>query len=493
MWNINFLFLFFLVLTFSCNKDSTIRVAITPLNVGAVMDPSKVYFLNEYYLIENLSSRLVEMDAKLGYKLMLASSVTEVTKTHYQIKLKKSFFSNGEEITVLDVLKSFKRAMGEKNSHVQLSSLFERLEIEGSVLNIYLRKRVNDFLYYLTLIDLSVLHESQLKQELKVEDWLRVTSGAFTYEVTPDGKIFLNKNKYFKLANVDYPDRIELKTVKGRDSFKDFKDNVVDMGEFNLNSYDKHIDDLADEGSLRVIGNTGDMITFLALNVKEKKFSKEYNRRWILKKIIKNFKMADSYEQVSRKAYQFFTPQVRGFLDEDKILKEIESWDLDLSRIPDELKGGIRISTYRRAFEVTLKGVLNDLDNVLGIPVQIEDNVESGDFKKFIIDNKFESFLGVTSMDQVIVGESINLYYFSSFPMLKDVNGEIKKLMNEYKHSDSTSSSKIVNKISMQMIKDAECIPLFYVASPFFFNSKKLDISNLDELTYFNLWKVKNI
>lgn len=477
----------------SCNKDSIVRVSITPLKVGTVMDPSRVYFLNEYYLIENLSSRLVEMDAKLGYKLMLASSIDEITETQYQIKLKKSFFSNGEEITVLDVLNSFKRAMGNKNSHVQLSSLVEKLEIKNNVLNIYLKKKVNDFLYYLTLIDLSILHASQLKDELKVEDWLKVTSGAFTYEESLDGNYFLNKNKYFKLSNVNYPNRIQLKSAMGRDSFKDFKDDVVDMGEFNLNSYDKHIDNLGDEKGLRVIGNTGDMITFLALNIKENKFSKEYNRRWILKKIIKNLKIDDSYEQVSRKAYQFLTPQVRGFLEEDKILREVDSWRIDLDSVPEELKKGIKISTYKRAFEVTLKGVLKDLEKILGIPVIIEDNVESLNFENFMIEDKFESFLGVTSMDQVIVGESINLYYFSSFPMLKDVNGEIKKLMNEYKHSESSSASSVVKKISLQMIKDAECVPLFYVASPFFFNSLKLDISNLDELTYFNLWKIKVI
>jgi hypothetical protein len=97
----------------------------------------------------------------------------------------------------------------------------------------------------------------------------------------------------------------------------------------------------------------------------------------------------------------------------------------------------------------------------------------------------------VTAMDQVIVGESINLYYFSSFPMFKDVNGEIKILMDKYQTDKEGKALQYLNDIAHQMISDAECIPVFYVASPFFYNKEKLDLKNLDEMTYFNFWKIQ--
>ena len=76
--------------------------------------------------------------------------------------------------------------------------------------------------------------------------------------------------------------------------------------------------------------------------------------------------------------------------------------------------------------------------------------------------------------------------------MLKDVNGKIKVLMDEYKHSPNNETTNVAKNIALQMTRDAECIPLFYVASPFFYNKNRVDVSNLDELTYFNLWKIRS-
>ena len=344
----------------------------------------------------------------------------------------------------------------------------------------------------MTLADLAILHKSQLdKEEIKVEDWEAVSSGPFYYKVQGD-EIYLIKNEYYTLSHNEYPDRIKLVSARGRDTFVDFKDEIVDIGEFNLNSYEKHISSLNSVDNLKVIGNNGDMVNFLALNVDTNIFKNEYNRRWIQKKIILNFKLNDKYKHVGRKAYQFFTPLVKGFAPEKSIQDEVNSWvDINVNVIPPELSKGFIVNTYQRAFEVTLKGAFEELSEILGINVEIQANVQSTDFESFVKSKKYEAFLGITSMDQVIVGESINLYYFSAFPMFKDVNRKISFLMNKYNASNSENATSVLNELSLQMIKDSECIPLFYVASPFFFNTKKLDISNLDELTYFNLWKIK--
>lgn len=468
-------------------------MSMTPLQRGTVMDPSRIYFLNEYYLIENLTVRLVEMDSKSGYKLMLASSIVQKTDLEYDVKIRKTGFSNGELVKIDDVKDSLIRAKGNKGSHIPFGEIVESISVvDNDVLKIKLNKKVNDFLYFLTLADLSILHSSQSKKkEIIVEDWESVSSGPFTYSV--EGKdVFLKKNPHYQLSSNEYPEKIRIVSARERDTFTDFKKGLVDLGEFNLNSYEKHIDNLADTEDLHVIGNNGDMINFFALNSDNPKFKKEYNRKWIQKKILLNYKLDPKYENIARKALQFFTPFVKGFLDEKKILEVVEGWsEIDTSRIPDELKEGITVTTYQRAFEVTLRGAFDNLETILGIPVKIETTVPSPEFEKFINKREFEVFLGITSMDQVIVGESINLYYFSSSPMFKDINKKIHKLMDLYKHSDPSKTVSIVNQIALQMIEDAECVPIFYVASPFFYNNKKLDVSGLDEMTYFNLWKIK--
>jgi hypothetical protein len=486
--------LIFLVmfLCMSCEKSNILNMSMTPLKRGTVMDPSRIYFLNEYYLIENLTVRLVEMDAKSGYKLMLASSIEQKSETEYVVKLKKTSFSNGEVITIDDVRDSLLRAKNNTNSHVPFSEIVQSITSEKDSLRIILKKRVNDFLYFLTLADLSILHKSQLnKSELVVEDWEKVSSGPFYYSVEGE-HVFLIKNPYYNLSSLNYPEKIKIISAREKDTFIDFKENRVDIGEFNLNSYEKHLAELNSVSSLHVIGNNGDMINYFALNADHPKFKKEYNRQWIQKKILLSYELDPKYNTVARKAFQFFTPFVKGFAEERKIIEEVKSWThINTLVVPDELKEGFVISTYQRAFEVSLRGAFSSLEKVLGIPVKIEANVPSTEFESFINKRKFESFLGITSMDQVIVGESINLYYFSSSPMFKDVNKKIRKLMDMYQHSKPSETIGIVNEIAFQMIKDSECVPVFYVASPFFYNKNKLDVSGLDEMTYFNLWKIK--
>jgi hypothetical protein len=481
-----------LLLLLSCQRSEIFNLSITPLKRGAVMDPSQINFLNEYYIIENVTVRLVEMDAKAGYRLMLASSIEQKSDLEYIVKIKNTGFSNGEKIRIEDVHNSLMRAKQGLNSHVAFNEMIERISIENDSLKIKLKKKVNDFLYFLTLADLSILHSSQAgKKELTVEDWHTASSGPYSYSIENE-EVFLTKNPYYKLSSSDYLSKIRLISGKGRDTFEDFTNNLIDIGEFNLNSFEKHLVKLTDTKNLVIIGNNGDMINYLALNVNDPKFKSEYNRQWIQKKMVLHYSLDDKYKNIARKAFQFFTPFVKGFVNEKVIVEEVKSWkDIDITKIPDELKEGITISTYQRAFEVSLRGAFDNLEKVLGIPVKIEANVPSNEFKSFILKRNFEVFLGITSMDQVIVGEAIHFQYFSGAPTFKDVNKKIKRLLFEYQNSGPSKIVGAVNSMAIQMIKDAECVPVFYVASPFFYNKKKFDISGLDEMTYFNLWKIK--
>lgn len=482
----------FFILMHGCNYNNTLKMSMTPLQRGTVMDPASIYFLNEYYLIENLTVRLVEMDARIGYKLMLASEVKKENDTTYIIKIKETYFSNGEKITVEDVRRSLERARSKKSSHIPFHEIVESISTSSDTVTIALKKKVNDFMYFLTLADLSILHHSQIgKNELKVEDWEKVSSGPFIYAFENEQPVLL-KNKFYRLSHNDYPEKIVLLSSRGRDSFEDFEKGLVDIGEFNLNSYEKNIQRFQTSNELRVIGNNGDMINFLVLNSRSSKFKNSAARRWIQKKIYENFRIDTKYNAVAKKAKQFFTPHVKGFVPESIMDQEMSTWsDVNTNVVPEELKNGITIKTYERAFEVTLKSCVEELSTSLGIPVSIENDVKSPDFDKFRKDGNYDAFLVITSMDQIIVGESINLYYFSDSPMLHDPSGKIQLLMDKYQSANADDVPGILKMIAIQMMRDAESIPLFYVASPFFYRNNLLNISGLDEMTYFNLWKIK--
>ena len=125
-----------LLLLLSCQRSEIFNLSITPLKRGAVMDPSQINFLNEYYIIENVTVRLVEMDAKAGYRLMLASSIEKKSDLEYIVKIKNTGFSNGEIIRIEDVRNSLLRAKQGVNSHVAFNEMVESIIIENDSLKI---------------------------------------------------------------------------------------------------------------------------------------------------------------------------------------------------------------------------------------------------------------------------------------------------------------------------------------------------------------------
>ncbi|MBT4790088.1 MAG: hypothetical protein HON90_00830, partial [Halobacteriovoraceae bacterium] len=63
--------------------------------------------------------------------------------------------------------------------------------------------------------------------------------------------------------------------------------------------------------------------------------------------------------------------------------------------------------------------------------------------------------------------------------------------LREYQKTDNPAEEQVfIEKILKQMVVDAECIPLYYIASPFFYNKKILNIDdvNIDEIPQF--WKM---
>jgi ABC-type transport system substrate-binding protein len=73
-----------------------------------------------------------------------------------------------------------------------------------------------------------------------------------------------------------------------------------------------------------------------------------------------------------------------------------------------------------------------------------------------------------------------------------DPTKNINKLLEEYSYSMSEDKDEeIIRKILEQMTEDAEIIPLFYQPSADFYNTDKLDVSDLYLTESMQFWKLK--
>lgn len=135
--------IFILPLVFySCSKSEKLSVAISPLQLNDELDPKNISFTNQYYLIENLSVRLIEMTTSGRVNLILAKSMERPDEKTYIFKIKKTMFSDGSIITTTDIQESFNRILKDKSVHVDLNSILEEIKvIDEETIKFQLKKK----------------------------------------------------------------------------------------------------------------------------------------------------------------------------------------------------------------------------------------------------------------------------------------------------------------------------------------------------------------
>ena len=69
-------YILLLVLSFSCSqRENMIKVALKPKLQNDVLDPKNISYVNEFILLENLTTRLVSIDQSGSPQLSLASKI----------------------------------------------------------------------------------------------------------------------------------------------------------------------------------------------------------------------------------------------------------------------------------------------------------------------------------------------------------------------------------------------------------------------------------
>jgi len=362
-------------------KNDKITALLKPITKGSIIDPAKVRLAAEYYYIENMTIRLIELLNSGEYENQLAENIEYKNgKKDIYFTIKDAFFSDGTKITTRDIVNTIKRAIliGSPHSNPKdfirgantLKSLDQEIEglkiIDSKSFRLGLTNPMKEILYFLQLADYGVLHSSQYsKKLLKAEDWMKVTSGP--YHLNDDlnfeaNKTVLNFNK--KMPKLVVPEYFEDRELLNR-----LRKNNLHTGTIKFSDYVKIKEELKLFSDLTVFGGIGDGIVTLTLNINSNKFESIKTRQWLQKKILEGYKIKKDQESYMKKAYQYFLPGAKGYVDENQV-KHILA-DINLTEIPKELKNGISIRTLESMKNYVPETFKEDVESALGIPVTI--------------------------------------------------------------------------------------------------------------------------
>lgn len=475
----------------SCSKEhSMIVVSLAPQKVDGTLDPLDTQYTNQFYLLENLTSRLVALDKTGQYKLDLAESIVEGHEREYIIKIKECFFSNGERVSLEDVKNSLDRTINNGSRHVDLKNVVEKTEIKNNSLYVYFTKNSKPFLYYLSLPDMGILHKSQYtKTKLLGSDFLEVSSGPYKYHF--DGNnYFLIKNNYYSLGPTNYPDKVKLLGSWGFDIMDMTLKGELNLGQVSLRKYLAKKDNIAKRNNIRIIGVPSDSLTYIVFNEHSLTFKKESHRRWLRTVIDKHISVPAEYENIARRTKQYFPPESKAFLPEaevESILKEIA-----IEARPQDFPSQINIHTYTTGFDVTIEPLIRKLETISGLKIKILDTIDPFAKMDKLKNGEIDLFIEIMSTDVRVPVEAINFEFFSKGAVLKDNNGYVRKHFDNYLDAKSDYEEvRSLQEISRLIIRNDQIIPLFHNAIPVVYDASKIDLEGLSHLFIFNFWKLK--
>lgn len=477
--------------------QKTLRTNFASYSAEDEMDPALLDFVQQYFILDNMMIKLVGIGDQDEYTNELADKIefSENNKT-ITVTLKKRKFSDGTLITAEDVAKSLKRAaiLGSPHTNIEdlwlgssnLKSIND--EISGiTVLGDYklilrLTREAKEIFYFLSMADLGVLHKSQYtKNRLQVTDWTKVSSGPYVGQVDSNNKIQLIANPHYESSNPSRPGKVVFNNLHGKKIIPEIKSKNIDLGFLTFNDYLEN-DSLLSSLGYVVLGEKYDALTMITLNASSKKFADPKVRRKFLKAIEAGFKLGSATKKAAAKASQFFLPDAVGFVNRARVKKKIESLSAGNTDLKAVLGDEFIIEGIKGMRFYLPPDLESRLSDALGVNVKVRLNTENNDGKKkYGIDRAYDAQIIAYGMSKKVLGEALNLQYLSKNPPLLDPTGKIKQLLQEYQQKDDNKSENVyIGKIIMQMIEDAELVPLFYFSSPFVVNPSTIQSTKLN-------------
>lgn len=487
----NALALSLIMITSCSNKSDSIKVLIHHGIGTETIDPSNLSLSDQYIVVDNILIKLLEINKNNDYQPLLAKEIkVSENRLNYEFIIKKAKFSDGTSITTNDVVKSLSRVIIKGSSHVPLKEIISGAEhlksindqIDGlKILDdtrflIKLNKPVKEFYYYLSMADLGILHSSQYNSDTITNDKWEITSGAYRLVE----KKLLRNDKYLDY-NEQAPTTIEFVNPPEIGTPKDYVG--YDLGTSSFIAKDSG-DTITPPESYKYTNSNYDTLCYLVLNTNSDKFKNINSRQYVNRNIIEKIQTPEG-NLFFKKALQFFLPDSFAF---QKKFSPTSALSVS-TEVSQSTKSGFRILATKGTKKYTFKGLKEALSKATGLDIELDFVDDISRYRERKIKRDFDAYLVPTSMSYGVVSESLNILYKSPIRFANNPSGKIAKLIDEFQSSNE-SKEEIIEQITFEMTRESEIIPLFYVSSPYFYNSEKINIENMNTNESLKFWKL---
>jgi hypothetical protein len=326
----------------------------------------------------------------------------------------------------------------------------------------------------MSIADSAVIHKSlAVKSLIKKNDW-DIVSGA--YYIKNDT---LSVNDKFVLYNEHIPEKVHFLTTPQTGSIKDIEGFDIGYAAF----LDKESGDFKnDSSSIVFTTDTYTILVYLHLNPDSKLFSNVNLRRSVFNRLDTSFE-TPLQNKLFKKAEQYFLPVVAG-------VNKSYSFQKVLSQFKDSVKiPSFNVLATKGTKKFTFMDLQKNMSKALGVDVTVEFKDEMSDYYRRMDDRSFDAYIVPASINYNTPSDSLNFIVTGKNKIAKTKS---KKLIDSVLGLQGQPTSVgMFDQFLDELASDATIIPLFFVSSPKFYNSKTIDASLMNKTESMTFWRLK--
>lgn len=466
--------------------ESVIRAQI--FKMPEIVELSSVTTAGHYILSSHLVRPILKLD-KFGKIQADIATKWESSKDHktWTFTIGQQKFSNGDLITVEDIVRSLERQIKIGTGvHFPFSEI-ESVKATGTnTFQIVLKNARNDLIYDLSKPEFGVLYKSDYSAE-KGALKLNVTSGPYSLSEKQGLTYKLKKNKFFT-ADVKNELDLTLEGSAGEQSAQALLGKNIDFftTQQNLTS-EKHEQVVGTKGLKAFKPHVG-FSYWLSINPDSSYFKQKLNRSQF-QSFVRKFQSPELKSVFWEKANQLYLPDGDGRpsnSDLEKTWSEIEKHKF--SSAPARVKLTV---VPLKMTNTLISDVLEYLKSRYDVEVlsytteeELQAILKKGTFDIKISSNDFSS---------IDLSENLKTTFNASRPYIFLNQGSpVKGLLDQAAETDDKSKqSEIFKKIGLTLLNEGLIAPLAYQRI-WFYHNDKLDISAWSTIyPEISIWKVK--
>lgn len=449
----------------------TLRAPIGPRTDFSTLDPAKIVYQQQYLLLKQLTSTLVELDDQYRIVPSMAEEFMWADGS-LRLKIRDGHRTiSGDEFSAKDVYLTLKRQIILKsNSHgslheflcpddniTSLDQVCPGLAVDGQYIVLTPKKYHGFLLKLLASRDFGILHHSQIDQKtLKIKHY-KETSGPFSLEVKGRQEAFV-QNPYHWQSHQAGPARVELVRLTDSDDpvemFSQGKLTLLPSGaNFDRNRYFNAAEQHP-QIVLRRSRNIGLLLlVFTERGIAELSVKERFSFGKLMRSRFSSYAAATDYG--GKITYQFLAELGEGRLGPAE-LEKVKALFLNL---PEYEPGKpITISSFSAAYSDFLKKVIG-----AGGPIDIKENwreYRSGQLSKDDIPHAY-IIPTDTAWD-----ESVSLLSYSRAQGILDYQGVDKDINDFLSAPDKSMRLSLLRSIHLKMLQEGNIVPL--ITEPYF-------------------------